>query len=62
MARTVEDALARRTRALFLDTRESIRMAPETAELMAKELEYGKDWIKKQIEHFISLARGYLVE
>ena len=60
MARTVEDALARRTRALFLDARESIHIAPETARLMAKELGLGEDWINKQLREFNDLAEGYL--
>lgn len=34
MAQTVEDVLARRTRALFLNAGESIRLAPEVAEMM----------------------------
>jgi len=60
MARSVEDALARRTRALFLDARESIHVAPETARLMAKELGYGDDWIKSQLIQYSELAAGYL--
>ena len=46
MARTVEDVLARRLRALFLDARAAVDMAPKVAALMgrrAKErLELGK--------------------
>jgi glycerol-3-phosphate dehydrogenase len=61
MARTVEDILARRTRALFLDARESIRITPLTAELMAAELGYGKDWVDNQVEVFTELAKGYLI-
>ena len=38
MARTVEDVLARRTRALFLNASAAIAAAPETAALMAGEL------------------------
>ena len=38
MARTVEDVLARRTRALFLNARAAEAMAPEVARLMAGEL------------------------
>ena len=38
MARTVEDVLARRTRALFLNARAAAAMAPEVARLMAGEL------------------------
>ena len=36
MARMVEDVLARRTRALFLNARAAIDMAPETARLLAR--------------------------
>ena len=62
MARTVEDALARRTRSLFLDSRESMNIAPETARLMAKELGRGEEWINSQLREFKELARGYLVK
>ncbi len=37
MAQTVEDILARRTRALFLDADEAVRIAPEVAQIMATE-------------------------
>jgi len=59
MTRTVEDFLARRSRALFLDARTSIEAAPITAKLIAKELGYGRKWIKKQVEDFTDLAKGY---
>ena len=59
MARTVEDVLARRTRALFLDARESIRVAPEVASIMAKELMQDKEWIYKQIHTFELVAKNY---
>jgi glycerol-3-phosphate dehydrogenase len=62
MARTIEDILARRTRALFLDARESIRIAEETATLMAIELDKDKKWIDKQVKQFTETALGYLVE
>ena len=39
MARTVEDFLARRTRALFLNARAAVAMAPRVAALMAAELQ-----------------------
>ena len=38
MARTVEDVLSRRTRALVLDAKAAIEMAPTVARLMANEL------------------------
>ncbi len=62
MARTVEDVLARRTRALFLDAAESIRVCPIVAELLAKEYGYDSDWVDNQIEEFTKLAKGYLLE
>jgi glycerol-3-phosphate dehydrogenase len=60
MARTLEDALARRTRALFLDVRESIHIAPEAARLMARELGRGDDWLKDQLRKYTELAEGYV--
>ncbi len=62
MARRVEDFLARRVRALFLDARSSIAAAPAVAEIMAREL--GKDaaWARGQVEAYTALAKGYLVE
>lgn len=62
MARTVEDFLARRTRALFLDARESIRMCREVAELMAYELGQDAPWIKSQVNEYTKLARGYYLD
>ncbi len=59
MARTVEDVLARRTRALFLDARESIRVAPEVAEIMAKELGKDNDWTSEQVKTFNEVANNY---
>ena len=38
MARSVEDVLARRTRALFLNARAALRMAPRVATILAEEL------------------------
>jgi glycerol-3-phosphate dehydrogenase len=58
-ARTVGDVLARRTRALFLDARESVRIAPDVAKLMAKELGKKKKWQKEQIEQFNEIAKNY---
>ncbi len=60
MARTVEDVLARRTRALLLDARASIEIAPMVAKLMAKELKQSRRWQKEQIAAYTALARGYL--
>jgi glycerol-3-phosphate dehydrogenase len=59
MARTVEDALARRTRALLLDARASAEIAPAVAALMAAELGRDEDWQRRQVEEYRALARGY---
>jgi glycerol-3-phosphate dehydrogenase len=61
MARTVEDVLARRTRALFLNARAAIAMAPRVAALMARELEQDQSWQTQQINSFQELAKRYLV-
>ncbi len=61
MARTVEDVLARRTRALFLHARAAIDMAPRVADLLARELGRDEAWRTAQIDAFRALARGYLI-
>lgn len=60
MARTVEDALSRRTRALLLDAAASIEAAPRVAALMAKELGRDKTWANEQTVEYTALAKGYL--
>lgn len=62
MARTVEDILSRRTRALLLDAKESVKMAPKVAELMAKELGYDKQWEENQVKKFSDLASQYILK
>ena len=59
MARTVEDVLSRRTRALLLDARASMEAAPKVAHLMAKELARAEPWEKEQTASYRELARGY---
>lgn len=60
MARTVEDVLARRTRALFLNARAASAMAEPVAKLLAQELGRDHDWEQQQIDTFHETARGYL--
>ncbi|MFN0063009.1 MAG: glycerol-3-phosphate dehydrogenase/oxidase [Myxococcaceae bacterium] len=59
-ARTVEDVLARRTRALVLDARAAMDCAPPVAALLADCL--GKDarWQTAQVEHFRAVAQEHL--
>jgi glycerol-3-phosphate dehydrogenase len=60
-ARSVEDVLARRTRALFLDARAAVAAAPKVAEQLALELARDQPWQHAQVQKFNELARGYLV-
>lgn len=62
MARTIEDVLARRVRALFLDARAAIDMAPAVAALLAAELRKDAAWENEQLSNFIKLAQNYLLE
>lgn len=61
MARTVEDFLARRTRALLLDARASMAAAPAVAAIMARELGRDDAWLQAQIDVYNDLARKYLM-
>ena len=53
MAVTVEDVLARRTRCLFLDSTESVRIAPMVAKKMAEIMEKDKAWVDKELKKFL---------
>lgn len=59
-ARTVEDVLSRRTRALLLDARASLAAAPRVAHLLAVELGRDATWEAEQLKRFEALAKGYL--
>jgi glycerol-3-phosphate dehydrogenase len=61
LARTVEDVLARRTRALLLDAQASIEVAPKVAELLANELGHDADWQQAQVQEYRALASGYVL-
>jgi glycerol-3-phosphate dehydrogenase len=61
-ARTVEDVLARRTRALFLDARAAAAMAPAAAALLAEALGRPPGWAEAQVAEFRALAEGYLLD
>lgn len=60
MARTVEDVLARRTRALQLDARAARAMGPRVARLMAEELGEDADWEVSQLEAFEAVVVTHL--
>lgn len=61
MAQTLEDVLARRTRALLLDARASIEAAPQAAKLLAAELGRDNRWADEQVAEYRQLAAGYLL-
>jgi glycerol-3-phosphate dehydrogenase len=61
MARTVEDILARRTRALFLNARAALAMAPAVADLMASELGWDEVTRTKQLAAFRDVASNYVL-
>jgi glycerol-3-phosphate dehydrogenase len=61
MARTVEDVLARRTRALFLNARAALQMARAVAHLMAREFGAGEVWVSRQVAAFEAVAASYLL-
>jgi signal transduction histidine kinase len=61
LARTLAAVLTRRKRALVLDARASIEIAPAVAALMASELKRDAAWVREQVEEYEALARGYLL-
>jgi glycerol-3-phosphate dehydrogenase len=60
LARTLEDVLSRRTRALLLDAEASIDIAPQVAEWMSAELGKSREWVDSQIAMYRELACRYL--
>jgi glycerol-3-phosphate dehydrogenase len=61
MARTLDDVLSRRTRALFLNARAALAMAPAVARLMAAELGRDTSWQEQQLREFQEVASHFLV-
>jgi glycerol-3-phosphate dehydrogenase len=59
LAQTVEDVLARRTRALLLDARAAAECAPKVAAILAEELGHDAAWAAAQAAAFRALAAGY---
>jgi len=61
MARSVEDILARRTRALLLDARESLRIAPKVAGILGRLFKKDERWIENEIANYKQLAEKYIL-
>jgi glycerol-3-phosphate dehydrogenase len=59
MAVTVEDALARRTRAVFLDAEAAIEVCDTVAAIAARELKRDQLWQMDQSRKFRAFAEGY---
>ncbi|MEO6590157.1 MAG: glycerol-3-phosphate dehydrogenase/oxidase [Pyrinomonadaceae bacterium] len=62
MAQTVEDILARRTRALFLNARAAIEIAPQIGGILVEELkiEFAEIWLAENLTNFYKTAENYL--
>ncbi|MBD5605951.1 MAG: FAD-dependent oxidoreductase, partial [Candidatus Eremiobacteraeota bacterium] len=61
MARTLDDVLARRTRASFLDENAARRSAPAVADLLARELGRDDAWRERELRRF-GHAHGHPLE
>jgi glycerol-3-phosphate dehydrogenase len=61
MSRTIEDVLARMTRALFLNARAALEMAAAVAELMAGELVWDAATKAKKVAEFRAMAGHYVL-
>ncbi|HET8638188.1 MAG TPA: FAD-dependent oxidoreductase, partial [Acidobacteriaceae bacterium] len=62
MARTLDDVLARRLRALPLNASAASRMAPKTAKLLAREIGQGEAWAEEQVRSFQTLVAQYALD
>ena len=56
MALNLDDIMSRRSRCLFLNIKESIRIAPMVVEIMSNELSKDKVWINEQLKSFYKLT------
>jgi glycerol-3-phosphate dehydrogenase len=62
MARTIEDVLARRLRALFLNASAAVQIAPAVGALMARELGWDARRTQQDVEDFVETAKAYQIE
>ena len=56
MALNLDDIMSRRSRCLFLNIKESIRIAPKVVEIMSNELSKNEVWINEQLKSFYNLT------
>lgn len=62
LAITIEDILSRRTRALLLDAKASLEMAPEVGRLIASEFGFDDAWVEQEVKEYEALAKNYILE
>ncbi len=60
MAVNLDDVLSRRTRILYVDAREAIRLAPDVADLLAKELKWTPEQRNRELERFNDIASHFI--
>ncbi|MEO6212572.1 MAG: FAD-dependent oxidoreductase [Vicinamibacterales bacterium] len=61
MARTLEDVLARRARALFLNARAAVEVGPRVVSILARELARDAAWERSQVAAFAAIAETYIL-
>ncbi|WAI81230.1 MULTISPECIES: glycerol-3-phosphate dehydrogenase/oxidase [Achromobacter] len=59
LARSAEDVLARRNRALFLDAEAAMLAAPEVARILAEELGHDAAWQQRTLQELATVAKTY---
>ncbi|MCX5511713.1 glycerol-3-phosphate dehydrogenase C-terminal domain-containing protein, partial [Pseudomonas sp. BJa3] len=59
LARSAEDVLARRNRALFLDAEAAMLAAPEVARILAEELGHDAAWQQRTLQELAGVAAHY---
>ncbi|MFM1808727.1 MAG: hypothetical protein RLZZ242_1452 [Bacteroidota bacterium] len=61
MAVTLEDMLARRSRALFLNAKATLEIAPKVAEIMAVHLKKNHKWVTDELKALEAMAQHYVI-
>ncbi len=59
MSRTIDDALARRTRSILFNAQAAREAAPRVADLLAKELARDESWARAQVEAFDQIVQKH---
>lgn len=62
MAQTLEDVLARRTRALFVNAQTALAVAPACATILARELGRDSEWVEAQLTEFRAVAARFMLD